>query len=91
MNQEKSYYNCLRSGDYDHSWYQMAKEMAQDAGVEPSKPRSVTRMMSRPNAPASTVQDYYLRNTYLPLLDHIISELDSQFSGEFTTLHLLNY
>ena len=35
-----------------------------------------------PNAPASNVRDYHKLNLTSPLLDHVISELGTQFNSE---------
>ena len=66
----------------DGLWYTMARDMAGTVNVEPIKPRSVSRSMHRPNAPAVSTEDYYRINSFIPMLDHIISELDSMFDGE---------
>ena len=78
---EKQFYQNLRAAE-DDSWFTMAKEMAASVDVEPSKPRTIGRLTTRPNAPACSVKEYFYRNSYIPMLDHIISELNSQFGGE---------
>ena len=60
----------------------MAREMAVSVNVEPVKPRTVGRSTMRANAPACSVEEYYYRNCYIPLLDHIRTELDTQFDGK---------
>ena len=49
--------------------------------VQPSKPRTCIRQRNRPNAEAETVEEWYRVNVAVPFLDHIIVELDSQFSA----------
>ena len=61
--------------------YDQAVRMAEKVGTDPSKPRSVGRQQHRSNAPADTIQQYYTRNVAIPFLDHVVSELDMQFSG----------
>ena len=55
--------------------------MGTAVNVQPSKPRRFIRQRNRPNAEAETVQEWYRVNVAVPLLDHIIVELDSQFSS----------
>ena len=54
--------------------------MATAVNVDPSKPRSCTHQRNRPNAQVETVEEWYRVNVAVPFLDHIIAELDSQFS-----------
>ena len=59
--------------------------------MEPSLPRIARIQQHRANAPAPqcactdlcmcAIKGYYTRNTVIPLLDHIITELEAQFSG----------
>ena len=62
----------------------MATEMASYSGTEASTPRLCGRMSHRANTPATSPQTYYQNNVYIPLLDHLISELETQFTGERT-------
>ena len=50
-------------------------------GIEQSSPRLAGWQQHRSNVAADTVVDYYKRNLTIPLLDHIISELDTLFSS----------
>ena len=60
---------------YDH-----AVRMADQVGVFPSMPRIAKRQQHRSNAPAESPFDYYNRNVAIPFLDHISSNLNTQFS-----------
>ena len=62
--------------------YQQAVRMAIKVGIDPSKPRSDKnkRQQHRSNVPAETVEAYYRRNCTIPFLDHIIADLEGQFS-----------
>ena len=35
----------------------------------------------RPNVPAETIEEWYRKNVTIPFIDHIISEVDAQFSS----------
>lgn len=53
-------------------------EIADNNGISVSVPRTVQRQQHRANTPASSPQDYWRLNVYIPLLDHIIGELDDR-------------
>ena len=55
--------------------------MAAAVDIEPAKPRTCVRQRNRPNAEAETVEEWYMVNVAIPFMDHIMTELDSQFSA----------
>ena len=59
----------------------MAVAMAESIGIEPSKPRVTVRQEHQTNTPSGSVQEFYKRNTVIPLLDHIIASLEAKFSS----------
>ena len=60
-------------------WYNMATTTARKADIEPSMPRVVGRQQHRSNVEAESPKEYYKRALTIPLLDHLISEMDSYF------------
>ena len=60
-------------------WYNMATTTARKADVEPSMPRVVGQQQHRSNVEAESLKEYYKRALTIPLLDHLISEMDSYF------------
>ena len=58
--------------------------MAEKVGVEVNIPRIARRQQHRSNPEALFPQNYYKKTVTIPLLDHIISTLDSQFSKSAT-------
>jgi len=64
---------------YCSDWYSMATTTARKANIEPSMPRVVGRQQHRSNVEAGTPKDYYKRALTIPLLDHLISEIDTYF------------
>jgi len=62
--------------------YRHAVRMADTVGVEPTKPRHVSRMQHRANVPAESTEQYYLRNMAIPFVDYLNSELDNKFTGQ---------
>ena len=49
--------------------------------VEPSKPRTLQKQSNRLNLPTENVSQHFERNITLPLLDHLINQIDTRFSG----------
>lgn len=59
--------------------YEQALMISQSIDVDESAPRVARRQQHRSNVPASNTSDYYKRTLTIPLLDHLISELNSRF------------
>ena len=76
------FYNEIRKDVdvYFHKIYQQAVRMAAVVGVQPCAPRNCARQRHRPNADATTIEEWYKINVAIPFLDHITAELESQFS-----------
>ena len=66
--------------DYHCKWFRKVEQMCTNVGVEPSLPRRCGRQIHRSNVPADTPSMYYRRCISIPLLDHLISEMDSRFN-----------
>ena len=60
--------------------YAEAKQMAKEVDVEESTPRLTSRQQHRSNVTADSYTEYYCRNLTIPLLDHLISELNTRFT-----------
>ena len=61
--------------------YTQATAMAQSVGVDESTPRLASRQQHRQNIPAQSCTDCYRLNLTVPLLDHLISELNTRFDA----------
>ena len=59
--------------------YSRAAQMAQSVNVEESTPRISNRQQHRLNIQAEDCSSYYRLNLTVPLLDHLISELNTRF------------
>jgi hypothetical protein len=74
-------------------WYQQALSLAASVNVSEHKQRSVKRQINRENHEADTISSYYLRTVSIPLVDHLLNELDSRFTDEtlisYTGLYLI--
>ena len=83
VSEVKTTYRNLRTNFHVHfdGIYDLAVEMAENVGIVPTAPRTTRRQRHCANAPAVGPKEYYRVNVAVPFLDHIISELDGQFSG----------
>ena len=61
--------------------------MAALADVEAKCPRIASRQQHRSNTPATIPEAYYRVNLAIPLLQHVIAQLDEKFSGTFKKQH----
>lgn len=68
--------------DFSAKYFEEARKLADKVGVTASSPRNAIRMEHRTNTPADTVEQYYKRNVAIPLIDHLVTELDSRFPGQ---------
>ena len=64
---------------FHRNWYEESCLLGLKVNVLPSVPRTNNRQTQRTNTPATSESEYYKRTISIPLLDHILSELDSQF------------
>lgn len=71
---EEVYHRCIWS---------KATAIADSIGIQLQKPRTAGQMRHRANAALTgTAEEYYRINTYLPFVDHCLSELNNRFSDE---------
>lgn len=62
------------------SAFEEAERLADAVGAGALVPRrSVGRQTARSNAPATTSEEHFSRNCFLPFLDHLIVQLDERF------------
>ncbi len=60
-----------------HRVYAEAVQLAEVVHVHESIPRLASRQQHRSNITASNYSEYYCRNLTIPLLDHLITELNT--------------
>ena len=65
-----------------HLWYEQALSVADEVDVEPSVPRTVGRQLGRDNIEHNSAEDYYRRSIALPLLDHLIRQMQERFGEQ---------
>ena len=69
-------------------WYyrfHTVEEMCNKVGTVPTMPRKCVRQTHRSNVPAETPSVYYRRSISIPLLDHLLSEMDVRFTTHHQT------
>ena len=82
-------HNARSNIDVHHNrWFHTVEQMCSNIGVEPSLPRRCCRQVHRINVPADTPSTYYCRSVSIPLLDHLLSEMESRFSTHQQTAFL---
>ena len=59
--------------------YSDAVALAHSVGIEESYPRFASNQLHRSNTPAANASQYYQRTLTIPMLDHLITELDNRF------------
>ena len=67
--------------DQQHdAWFQEIELMCRSVDVVPSIPRRCGRQLHRNNVPADDPRTYYRRCISVPLVDHLLAELETRFS-----------
>lgn len=66
-------------------WFTVVEQMCDKVSVVPFLPRLCARQRNRFNTPAQNPSEYYRRVISIPLLDDLISELESCFSSHKQT------
>ena len=66
--------------------YSQAHLLCDSVGVEETVPRLTSRQQHRQNIPAADSKEYYKRIITIPLLDHLLCELDARFDASSSKL-----
>lgn len=72
---------------YHHRWFLIAEDLSKKVNVLVTVPRTAKRQTQRPNYSFSDVSDYFKKAITIPLLDHVLSELNSRFDHSLTAYH----
>ena len=72
----------VRSNIDEHhkQWVHAVQKVCSDIGVEPSLLRLCYHQIHCSTVPADTPSGYYCCSVSIPLLDHLLSEIESRFS-----------
>ncbi len=71
---------------YSKELFENAEKLASTINVQPSIPRTCGIQRHRDNLPAADPLEYYKRSLLIPFLDHMISQIETRFSGNNTSL-----
>lgn len=63
-----------------------AQELAKQLEVELKPPRLVKKQIHRANQPTKVPEEYFRRAVYIPLLDHVLADIENRFSPEVLKL-----
>ena len=66
---------------FHNKWYKKALTLTEKINITDTMPRVVGTQMHRSNTPAESVSDYYEKTITIPLLDHLMPELDYRFDS----------
>ncbi len=61
-------------------WFRCVEKMCQAVNTQPKLPRITGCQQHRSNHPASSPSEYYRLSISIPLLDHLLLEIDTRFS-----------
>ena len=70
---------------YHSQWFTVVEKMCTDVGTVPAIPLRCSHQMNRSNVPADSPSQYYCRSLSIPLLDYLLSEMQSCFSSHNQT------
>lgn len=69
------------ANEHFDSGFEMAKELANKHGVQPSIPRIRIKQTVRANVRCENANDYFRTTTYVPFLDHLSQGLSDRFGN----------
>ena len=70
--------------EFHSKWYKKALTLTEKINITETTPRAAGIQIYRSNTPAESVSDYYKRTITIPLLDHLMCELDYRFDSSKT-------
>ena len=79
IDEVKQVYKEIRNAEF-HKVYAQSERMGAAVNVEPCKPRSCSRQLHRANAEIGSIEEWFLRNVAIPVVDHILTKLNTRFS-----------
>ena len=65
---------------YHSRWSETVSKMCNEVGTTPPMPRTCGHQRHRASIPASNPSEYFRRTITVPMLDHLLSELDKWFT-----------
>ena len=85
----KDQFSNIRSNvdEYHKKWFKIAKDLAESLNLTVKAPRITKRQVHRQNTPSSSVEEHFKLVITIPLVDHVISELEKRFDHSLTVYH----
>lgn len=71
---------CENVETHHSTWFTEVEKKCEAVGIEPSLPWLCGQQSHRSNTPAQTPSEKYRHTVTIPVLDHLLSEIKSQFS-----------
>ena len=81
INSVKATLQDVRNNVEEHhgKWFAEVEELCACVNTEPSLPRLCGRQRHRPNVPAQSPSEYFRRTISIPVLDHLLLEMETRF------------
>jgi len=79
---------CQANITFNRIWKTIL-DITEELNIVPSMPRLSVKQTCRSNIPSDTVEDYYRKNTFIPLLDAIISDFDQRFDKNTVPIEIV--
>ena len=64
---------------FHDEWFAIVEKMCDSVHVQPSLPRLCGRQCHRASVPAQSPSDYFRRTISIPIVDHLLSEMEKRF------------
>ena len=80
----QSHFHDIRSNidTFHNEWYSNVTKLAEKVQLQESVPHSCNRQIFRDNQPYKNLSDYFKCSITIPLVDHVLTQLNSQFSDD---------
>jgi hypothetical protein len=78
---------CRTVEDVHDEYYDMAVELANNVKVEDELDRICRKQTARENYPADTARDYYRVMLTVPILDHLIEQMEFRFPSKMCNIY----
>lgn len=79
--------NIRREADLEFgSIFENSLKVAEELGCDISIPRTCKKQTTRENTPAGNPEEYFKRTIFLPLVDHIIVQIEARFNEKFASI-----
>jgi len=62
--------------------YEWGKQILAEFDIEPNMPRTTGRQQHRASVPATNPESYWQRAVYLPLIDHLIQDMNDRLLSQ---------